>query len=162
MTERLALVLLAALAGGCAAGVSPGGDSFEGPKRVPDAPDAPSPDGPLRLVAVAPEPGSLIIPRTRFVLRFDRPIDPASLGAGALRAWYPDPRAEFLEDPFRLSALANGEDAQTLTLDPPRMLPGREVRIELLGIRGRDGRPLADDCRGGEHALSWHVRELPP
>ena len=161
MTPRLAAALFL-LTAACAPDVSPGGVSFEPRSSAPPGVSFTGKDAALRVLEVLPPPGSQVLPRVQLTLHFDRALDPASVQGKSVRLWYPDPQATFVEDPFRLGVVRFGKDDATLIVEPPPLLPGREVRLELLSLRGSDGAVLAEEDRGSARGLSWRVFELPP
>jgi hypothetical protein len=162
MTHRLVAAALLMLTVACAPDVSPGGVSFEPRSSAPPGVSFTGKDAALHVLEILPAPGTQVLPRLEVTIRFDRALDPASLHGKAIKLWYPEPRATFLEDPFRLSVVRFGKDAATLIIEPPPLLPGREVRLELVGLRGSDGAVLSDEDGGDARSISWRVLELPP
>lgn len=123
-------------------------------------------EGALRIVEVLPPPGTLLKPRATFRIRFDRPIAAASLEDNSINCYYPDPRAELIGDPFRLTSAWAESSGELVAIQPPTLLVGREVRLVVrTSLRAADGSalPQAPELPEGLAALfSYRVLELPP
>lgn len=157
----------ALLAGGCRAPEAPlpsGGPKAAGHAAEAGA-DGGGPRAALRIVSVTPPPGTIIPPRTRFEVRFDRDLDPASIGNRTVNCDHPDPRAELVGDPFRFTASWVGDDPAVVHVQPPDLLVGRDVRLLVReGVRAKDGTPLLRDPSappGLAAIFEYRVLELP-
>lgn len=163
--------MLLAIACACACACGPPADApwappvATPPRRTEPVAPAAAPDGPLRVLAVEPPPGSAIEPETSVSVRFDRPLDPASV-PGAANFRYVDARAVFVEDPFLVTAAWLAPGGDVLHVQPADLLPGREVRFFIRdgALRGRDGSSLPR-VEGAPDGLaleaSYRVMELP-
>jgi hypothetical protein len=125
---------------------------------------------PLRLLAVSPEPGGgEVHPDQAFRLVFDRPLGLQSFSPGAVRLSYVDSPYTFVVDPFLYTAYraAPGEGMAVMIVDPPELIPGQSMLIELTDqLRGADGSTLeaaATGSTGGvRRRLAYRVLALPP
>ena len=98
-------------------------------------------------------------------LRFDRAIDAASV-QDAVSFRYVEPRAVFVEDPFLVTAAWLSPEGDVVNVQPPDLLPGREVRFFVRegALRARDGSvlPRAPDAPPGlAFEAPYRVKELP-
>ena len=113
-----------------------------------------------------PGPGTPLKPRATFRIRFDRRVSPASLADDSINCYYPDPGAELVGDPFRLTAAWLEPPGSVVAVQPPMLLVGREVRLVVRSsLRAADGSALVPEAGlpdGLAAMFSYRVLELPP
>ena len=129
------------------------------------APPPASAAGPLRILGIRPAPGASVEPRVTFLVQLDRPVAPATAVSKNINCYYPDPRAELIGDPFRLTAVWLDRGGTVVAVQPPSLLVGRDVRLLIgTGLRGADGSELPQDPAlppGLARLVEYRVLELP-
>lgn len=143
------------------------GEPSEAPPRHPPSKGSVVVGEPMRLLDISPADGAWVDPRVIVRLRFDRSVDPGSLGRGRIRMEYVVVPERLLEDPFRhLAVWVDRDDDHVVAVQPPDLILGTSIRL-IVGqdVRGADGSPLAAEqgAPPGTCALrTYRVLELPP